>query len=158
MQVIKQIRLVHRITLEDSILKKIDELEKLSAGMMLDMIAEGAIASGLDEEVTENEGLLDDATMGIASANKDGFLDYCEQAFWKNHVPNDALEQVTELTSEIYNVFHLESGIIYSLMKQVVPGNIYSENEVYTIDEVICVMVDDCVDTFIILSVDNEGE
>lgn len=158
MKVIRQLRLVHRITLEDSILKKIEELDDLASGVLIDVIAEGAVASGLDEEVSGNEGPLGSEPMGIAATNKDGFLDYCEQTFWKHHVPNDSLDRVTELTSEVYDVFHDHRGNIYSLMKQAVPENIYSEEGVYTIDEVRCVVDAHDVDVIIILSCDPEGE
>lgn len=158
MKVTRQIRLVHRITVEDYILEMMEELDILAAGVMLDVIAEGAIASGLDEEVSEYESPLGSEPMGIASTNKDSFLDYCEQSFWRQHVPNDSLDRVTELTSEIYDVFHIESGTIYTLMKQVVPENIYSEEGVYTIDEVTCTTIERDVDVIIILSCEPEEE
>lgn len=150
MKVIKQLRLVHNITLEDTTLKQIAELDRLSTGVNLDTIAQGAISSGLDEcimKTTEPQ-----YSYSIQARNKDSFLTYCEDGYWAEHVPCDSVGDVTELTSEIYDAIHTHSNIIYGLMMQVDIADLYDEEEGCTVETVECKQVDNSIDVHIILT------
>ena len=144
-----EIFIVHRIEMDRDMDKLIDELEMLAVGATLEDIAEGAISASLDEQIIEVE--LDDEG-DTAQHNKEAYLEYSERRFWAEHVDNETLETVTELTCKLYDIFHMQGPIIYTLLKQAVQGLVSIPDEIYTIETVTCKLLGEHMDVTIEIS------
>lgn len=153
MKLLSEIYIVHRVEMDRDMDSTIAELEVLSAGVTLEDIADGAISSSLDEQIISEE--LDDDGGDTAQHNKESFLDYCERRFWERHVDNDTLSTVTELTAKLYDMFHMQGPIIYTLLKQALPEPVSTPDEIYTIESVKCELLGEHMDVTILITGDS---